>query len=58
VDGIGSMNSLAAANHENQGKTAPALGWPLGFSKTILPDLFLFLCFYVLFLFLFWFWFF
>ena len=54
VDGIGSMNSLAAANHGKQGKSA-AWGWQLKVTKIILPvpnqismDWILFLCFVVL----------
>lgn len=54
VDGIGSMNSLAAANHGKQGKSA-AWGWPLEVTEIILPvpnqismDWILFLCFVVL----------
>ena len=52
VDGIGSMNSLAAANHGKQGKSA-AWGWPLKVNEIILPvpnhfsmDWILFLCFF------------
>ena len=56
VDGIGSMNSLAAANHGKQGKSA-AWGWPLEVTEIILPVpnhlAWIGFCFYVL---LFWFW--
>ena len=54
VDGIGSMNSLAAVNHGKQGKSA-AWGLQLKVTEIILPvpnqismDWILFLCFVVL----------
>lgn len=53
VDGIGSMNSLAAAKHGKQGNSA-TWGWPLKVNEIVFPvpnhfsmDWVLFLCFAV-----------